>query len=69
MIYAWRADNDQSFKWLDRAINEGQQVIELKREPFLRSLHSDPRWEMTLARVGLTDAQLADLEFTLPKLA
>lgn len=68
MIYAWRAENDQSFKWLDRAIEEGQQVIELKREPFFRGLHGDPRWEMTLARVGLTDAQLENLAFTLPEL-
>ncbi|MDH4030547.1 MAG: hypothetical protein OEU49_06855 [Chromatiales bacterium] len=69
--YAWRDEADAAFEWLDRAIDEQQNIDALKTEPLLRNLHDEPRWEKTLARVGLADSQVADIEFevVLPDLA
>ena len=54
-VYAFRGDTDHAFEWLHAAI-EGirpepwmqpgrQPVWTMPRSPFLRSLHSDPRWD------------------------
>jgi len=67
MAYAWRRDNDRAFEWLDRAIEERQNIDMLKSEVLFRNLHDDPRWEPTLARVGLADAQLASIELKVPE--
>jgi len=69
--YAWRDEADVAFEWLDRAIDENQNIDALKTEPLLRNLHDDPRWEKTLGRVGLADSQVAGIAFevTLPNLA
>jgi tetratricopeptide (TPR) repeat protein len=61
--YAWRDDADRAFEWLDRAIDENQAMDTLKTEPFFRNLYDDPRWEETLARVGLADSQVGEIEF------
>jgi TolB-like protein/Flp pilus assembly protein TadD len=61
--YAWRDGADAAFEWLNRAIDEQQNIDALKTEPLFRNLHDDPRWEKTLARVGLADWQVAEIEF------
>jgi adenylate cyclase len=63
MVYAWRPDNDQAFEWLDRAIDENQNIDALKTEPLFRNLYDDSRWEETLMRVGLADSQVSEIEF------
>ena len=62
-VYAWRRENDRAFEWLDRAIEEGQIMDNVRTEPFFRNLHDDPRWEQTLTRVGLADSQIAEIDF------
>jgi len=63
MVYAWRGDSDTAFQWLDRAIAEQQDLDTLKTEALFKNLHSDPRWEEALMRVGLADSQLSMIEF------
>jgi adenylate cyclase len=63
MVYAWRRENDQAFRWLDRAIEEQQNLDRPRVEPFFRNLHDDPRWQPTLARIGFADSQVDGIEF------
>ena len=45
---------DDAFRWLDRAIkNREPSVLELKQDPFLMTLRSDPRFPPLLRRIGL----------------
>jgi serine/threonine protein kinase/tetratricopeptide (TPR) repeat protein len=44
-VYAWRNENDEAFKWLDRAYAERDWgLIELNGEPLWGNLPRDPRW-------------------------
>ena len=58
--YAWMKQTDAAFEWLERRISGTGNIMGMKTEWALRSLHSDPRWRETLLRVGLTDEQVAD---------
>ena len=62
-VHAWKGDNDTAFRWLDRAVNEGQPTNGIRNDPFLSRFHNDPRWEPLLARVGLSDEQVAAILF------
>ena len=55
---AWRGDIDESFRWLDRAIDERQSFFGVRTEIFLSSLRDDPRWEAILVKAGLSDRQI-----------
>jgi TolB-like protein/Tfp pilus assembly protein PilF len=61
MVFAWRGESAKAFEWLDRAISHGQSVYGIKTDPFLQGLTDDPRWDITLERLGLTDAQVVDI--------
>ena len=50
--HAARGEKDEAFAWLDRAIQQGD-AFELKPAWYLRSLHSDPRWNLFLEKMGL----------------
>jgi len=63
MVYAWQGDRDSAFQWLDRAIDEQQDLDSLKTDPLFGNLRSDPRWEKALMRVGLADVQVSAIEF------
>lgn len=63
MVYAWRGDRDAAFDWLNRAIDENQNINALKTDSFFNTLYPDPRWEQLLGRVGLSEAQLASIQF------
>lgn len=58
VTHAWRNEIDAAFDWLERAVDEGQSVFGIKTEPFLRVLHEDPRWVLTLERLGLAESQV-----------
>jgi TolB-like protein/Tfp pilus assembly protein PilF len=58
LVHAWRGEVDDAFRWLDKAIEEKQSVLGIRTEPFLRALHDDPRWEITLEKVGLGNRQV-----------
>jgi len=63
MVYAWRGDTDTAFHWLNTAIDDNQDLDAIHIEALLQDLHTDPRWEQTLSRVGLASSQVADIEF------
>jgi adenylate cyclase len=53
---AYAGNVDQAFEWLQRAYaqrNAG--LCQVKVEPWLRNLHADPRWQLYLEQVGLSD--------------
>ena len=58
-VYVALGDNDEAFRWLDRAIKEHSgpiHSIAFARE--FRALHSDPRFPNLLERIGLDPAKL-----------
>ena len=53
IVDAGLGDKDQAFAWLDRAYEERSQfLVDLKFEPILDPLRSDPRFEHLLGQVG-----------------
>lgn len=53
-IYGWLGNNDEAFKWLNRAVDQGElQISDSIGHPLLAGLHDDPRWPEFLARMGL----------------
>jgi len=66
IAHAWRGEPGQALAWLNRALDEGQPLAGVKTEPYLRSLHGDPRWELLLERAGVSDSQVAAIEFDVP---
>ncbi len=58
-IYAFRRDNDRAFEWLERAYRQRDPGLAWSRSDiFLENLHPDPRWEIFMRKLGLTDDQL-----------
>jgi TolB-like protein/Tfp pilus assembly protein PilF len=53
-VYAWRAEKDRAFEWLNRAFTrrDGGLVL-VKVDPLLVSLHDDSRYEAFLRRMNL----------------
>ena len=53
-VYAFRHQPDKAFEWLDRAYAQRDSgLISTKVNPFLNSLHSDPRYTALLKRLNL----------------
>ena len=68
-VYAYRGERDRAFEWLDKAIAyQDPGLGDAPTQPFLASLHSDPRWLPFLRRIGKAPEQLAKIRFkvTLP---
>jgi tetratricopeptide (TPR) repeat protein len=56
-LYAFRGESDLAFEWLERARQQRDPGFAWTlSDPFLNSLHNDPRWEPLLAQTGLLDA-------------
>jgi serine/threonine protein kinase/TolB-like protein/lipoprotein NlpI len=54
-IYAYRAERDKAFEWLERAyIQRDSGLAEMKGDPLLRSLERDPRYVTFLQKMKLT---------------
>jgi tetratricopeptide (TPR) repeat protein len=51
-IYAGLGEKDSAFKWLEKAYEE-HDWMQLKLDPFLDSLRSDPRFQELLRRMNL----------------
>jgi TolB-like protein/DNA-binding winged helix-turn-helix (wHTH) protein/Flp pilus assembly protein TadD len=51
-IYAGLGEKDHAFEWLNRAYEE-REWMQLKLDPFLDSLRSDPRFHQLLSRMNL----------------
>ena len=53
-IYALLGRKDDAFHWLDRAFKKREEsLLELKVDPFLAALRSDPRFAALLHRIGV----------------
>jgi len=64
--YARLGMADESFQWLDRALKERDGgVLELRAGPFFQPLRQDPRYAPLLRRIGLSDEQVAALDFNM----
>lgn len=67
-IYAWIGDADSAFEWLDKMYELYQNApVNFPKEPMLRNIHDDPRWNELLKKLGKSREQLAAIEFN-PKL-
>ncbi|MGC1416430.1 MAG: winged helix-turn-helix domain-containing protein [Candidatus Acidiferrum sp.] len=54
LVYAFRNQSDQAFKWLDRAYTQRDGgLIATKVDPLLKSLHDDPRYAAFLKKLNL----------------
>jgi tetratricopeptide (TPR) repeat protein len=54
LTYAWHGDPDKAFEWLDIAIKQKDSFMtQLIFNPWLASLHDDPRWPQIVDRMGL----------------
>ncbi len=54
IVCAGLGDKDQAFQWLEKAYQERTAVlVHVKWEPRFESLHSDPRFQNLLSRIGL----------------
>ncbi len=55
-VHAFRGETDLAFAALERGVEIRDAGVPLaKVHPFLRNLHSDPRWEPFLRKIGLAD--------------
>jgi TolB-like protein/predicted Zn-dependent protease len=64
--YARLGMADEAFEWLDRALQERDGgVLELRAGPILQPLRKDPRYVPLLRRIGLSDEQVAALDFNI----
>ena len=56
MVYGYRGDVDKTFEWLDYTLetNDNYPTFILTEAAF-RSIHSDPRWEPFLEKLGLLE--------------
>ena len=56
MIYAQIGEIDTAFEWLENAYEDHEvEMYWLKVEPPFEPLHSDPRWQEILEKVGFPD--------------
>ncbi len=63
-VYAWIGDLDKAFEWLEKAVAMDEAGIGNSGwSEWLRPLHDDPRWQGLLEKLGISDAQLAEIDF------
>jgi TolB-like protein/lipoprotein NlpI len=55
-IYAWRAEKDKAFEWLEQAYRQhDSDLVYIKSDPLLDSLHDDPRYKAILRKMNLPE--------------
>ncbi len=55
-VHAYRGEADDAFRWLDRAYQKNKGSLEdIRVDPLIRNLHSDPRFDAFLRRVKLVE--------------
>jgi tetratricopeptide (TPR) repeat protein len=53
-IRAWRGENDAAFAWLDKCVSARDPYLaQIKMDVLFRPIHTDPRWNAMLAKIGL----------------
>jgi tetratricopeptide (TPR) repeat protein len=66
-VYAWIGDVDKAFEYLDKEYSiDRASLSRIMRYPVFRSLYDDPRWQALLHKLGMSDEQLAAIDFQLP---
>jgi len=56
ITYAYRNEFDTAFDWLERAYEQhNDEVIEIRMYPMFDPVHSDPRWQALLEKIGISD--------------
>jgi len=62
--YAFRGDSAKAFEWLERAYRQHDPGLErCKCDLSFDNVHSDPRWEAFLQKLGLSDTQVGSVVF------
>ena len=62
-VFAFQDDRERAFNWLQRAIEERQRGLAMRTDPLFDRLRDDPRWPLVLEAFGVSDEQLALIEF------
>jgi TolB-like protein/Flp pilus assembly protein TadD len=58
-VHAYRGEKDQAFEWLERARRQlDPGLVATRTDPLFVNLHEDPRWQLFLHTMGMTDDQL-----------
>lgn len=58
LIYAALGDTENTFLWLDRAVEDRSTLINfLAQDPMLDALHADPRFAPLVQRIGVYRGQ------------
>jgi DNA-binding winged helix-turn-helix (wHTH) protein/TolB-like protein len=61
LIYAALADTENTFAWLERAMEDRSTMINfLAQDPMFETFHSDPRWAALIRRIGIYRRPLPD---------
>ena len=56
-VYAYLGDFDRAFAFYDQAYEEKDNwLIQIREFQFIEPLHADPRWELLLQKIGISDA-------------
>jgi TolB-like protein len=67
-MYAYIGDPDQAFAYLDEAMVADEISVFLEiMSPWYWPLHQDPRWTALRQRLGVSEARLAAIEFSIPE--
>ena len=67
-VHAFRGERDEAFGWLDKAVeNRDTGLQAIVTNPFLKRLHSDPRWLPLLQRIGRDPEAVAKIAFKVPE--
>jgi hypothetical protein len=65
LIYAALKDTQQTFAWLDRAVEDRSTLmVFLAQDPMFDAYHSDPRWAGLVQRLGVYGRVLPDVPIT-----
>jgi hypothetical protein len=62
-VYAFRGERDKAFAWLEFELDNPGGWGEARLSPLFNNLQGDPRWQVLIAKLGVSDAQLATIEF------
>lgn len=55
-VYGALGDTDRGIEWLRRAVRERSSAVsDMKVDPYLDGLRTDPRFPLLLKQVGLSD--------------
>ena len=62
-VYAWTGEIDEAFVWMNRYIAQGNLSAGVYMDPLFENLHNESRWQTFLESFGVSDVQLAKIDF------